>query len=272
MIWSVSLVFYHHNYGYLLGQEYRKKEKGLNFHPVGGKVENYDKDPLDSAVREFIEETTLGLMPYFSKIADNNFKEWTKNNIIDLNTIYPEPSYWIQKNLYDFCNDSMHITTIFDHHLLNSIDKEHRYYIIDISKSSNREFAKAILNLPFEYLTLPNELRLNDKMWSLFWIPITMMHALPNPTNLISILYSKIIKHNKSYNKNKKNDFNFKVSAKSFVPNKNKINIINTNIEQIEQIEISELEQRFEKIIQIENSELNEEFEQIEKLELNEKN
>ncbi len=98
------------------------------------------------------------------------------------------------------------------------------------------------------------------------------MHALPNPTNLISILYSKIIKHNKSYNKNKKNDFNFKVSAKSFVPNKNKINIINTNIEQIEQIEISELEQRFEKIIQIENSELNEEFEQIEKLELNEKN
>ena len=89
MIWSVSLIFYHPQLGYLIGQELRKKEKDFMFQPVGGKVEVFDKDPLDTGVREFIEETTLLMHSFFEDIATENFKKWIENNEISLNTVYP---------------------------------------------------------------------------------------------------------------------------------------------------------------------------------------
>jgi 8-oxo-dGTP pyrophosphatase MutT (NUDIX family) len=198
MLWSVSLVFYHQRYGFLIGQELRKKEKGLSFFPVGGKIEEFDKDPLDSAAREFMEETSLILNSYFQNLADEKLKEWKEKNN-ESEEEEPKLSSLLQAELYKFCNDEKHNITTFDHSLG---EKEHRYFIVDISKSSNREFAKVILNLPFVYTLLPNELRMNDKMWSLFWIPLNIMHSLPNSSFIMNVLFGKLAKQYKTFSSN----------------------------------------------------------------------
>jgi 8-oxo-dGTP pyrophosphatase MutT (NUDIX family) len=204
MIWSVSLVFYHPTLGYLVGQELRKKEKDFCFHPVGGKVEVFDKDPLDTAVREFIEETSLIAHGFFTEIANNNFRKWISTNEINLNTKYPRYTTWIQNELYDYCSES---NVFYDHNLLNS-HKIHRYYIVDMSKINNNELNKSItehiLNLPFTYNQLEPQFRVCDKMWSLFWIPFHFLRSLPDASNLIYILHDKIKKSSKPYEQNKK--------------------------------------------------------------------
>lgn len=213
MIWSVSLVFYHPTLGYLIGQELRKKEKELMFQPVGGKVESFDKDPLDTGVREFIEETTLGMHSFFNNIAIENFKKWTDENGIDLNTKYPNPTTWIQKELYEFCSVSNYY---IDYNCLNS-HKIHRFYIVDISKINNNELNKnisyEIMNLPFAYNTLEPYFRLNDKMWSLYWIQLDFMKKLPQPSTLITVLHDKI-KFNRSQYSNKNNFHNKSLHSK----------------------------------------------------------
>ncbi len=57
MFRSCSLIFYHPEKGYLLCEEYRKNK--LCSHCIGGKCESYDKTLVDTACREFIEETSL---------------------------------------------------------------------------------------------------------------------------------------------------------------------------------------------------------------------
>jgi 8-oxo-dGTP pyrophosphatase MutT (NUDIX family) len=55
---SASLTFYNELKGYLICEEYRKNNK-KQIHPIGGKVEEFDKDLLETAIREFVEETNL---------------------------------------------------------------------------------------------------------------------------------------------------------------------------------------------------------------------
>ncbi len=211
MIWSVSLIFYYPNLGYLVGQELRKKEKDFIFQPVGGKVEVFDKDPLDTGVREFIEETTLLMHSFFGDIANENFEKWTKDNPITLNTKYPRATTWIQKELYDYCSVS---NVFYDYKLLNS-HKVHRFYVVDISNINNNELNKnitqEILHLPYTYTMIEPQLRICDKMWSLFWIPFSQLKNLPQPSNLINVFFDK----RKGYENNLKNNNYQKHSPKN---------------------------------------------------------
>ena len=59
MFRSCSLIFYHPEYGYLLCEEYRKNK--LCSHCIGGKCESFDASLLDTACREFMEETSLAI-------------------------------------------------------------------------------------------------------------------------------------------------------------------------------------------------------------------
>ncbi len=230
MIWSVSLIFYHPSTGYLIGQELRKKEKDILFQPVGGKVEVFDRDPLDTGVREFIEETTLGLNPFFCDIAESNFKKWTQENTIDLKTVYPKPSTWIQNELYQFCSIS---NIYYDYQLLNS-HKVHRFYIIDLSKIKNDLYQNPskysnenkelflgihheIMNLPFSYNMLEPHFRIHDKMWSLYWITYESLKYVPKPSNLINVLSDKLKNDIKKSN-NLRNNYNKDNRNKSLFP------------------------------------------------------
>ncbi len=60
---SASLTFYNPELGYLMCEEYRYKQKKNLIHTIGGKVEDYDKDLLETAIREFMEETNLEFHP-----------------------------------------------------------------------------------------------------------------------------------------------------------------------------------------------------------------
>jgi ribosomal protein L4 len=53
------MVFIDDKLGYLMCEEYRYKEKKKLIHPIGGKVETFDNDILETAIREFIEETNF---------------------------------------------------------------------------------------------------------------------------------------------------------------------------------------------------------------------
>ena len=52
---SASLTFYNSNYGYLICEEYRYKEKKILLHPIGGKNEEYDKN-ISTLSPELIEQ------------------------------------------------------------------------------------------------------------------------------------------------------------------------------------------------------------------------
>jgi hypothetical protein len=122
---SASLTFYSKELGYLLCEEFRYKEKKILIHPIGGKVENYDKDIFSTAVREFIEEVNLEQHTIIN--SEKNIKSKLVDNMCEkLENI----SYYI-----DLC-----------------INKEkkyfHRYFLVLIDNINDIKFKKNIIELP----------------------------------------------------------------------------------------------------------------------------
>ena len=105
LIWSVSLIPYIPHLGYMVGEEIRKKEKGMTFHLVGGKTESWDIDPIDTAIREFIEETNLCAISFFQDHAHQQYLQWISENEITLETKYPPPSTFLKSLFEDSVRD-----------------------------------------------------------------------------------------------------------------------------------------------------------------------
>lgn len=122
---SASLTFYSKDLGYLLCEEFRYKEKKLLIHPIGGKVEDYDKDIFSTAIREFIEEVNLETHPIL------NIKKLNKTDLTD------ELSYFLENKSYyiDLC--------------INKENKYfHRYFLVLIDEINDEEKKKNIIELP----------------------------------------------------------------------------------------------------------------------------
>ena len=132
---SASLIFIDDELGYLMCNEYRYKEKKNLIHPIGGKVETYDKGLLETAIREFIEETNLEQFPY------NNIDKSSKNKLI-------ENIKFIIEDGVKFCDLCVN----------NELDYYHRYYSFELKKIDQKnhteqlkdldEFKKSIIELP----------------------------------------------------------------------------------------------------------------------------
>lgn len=185
LIWSVSLIPYLHSFGYLVGQEFRKKENDIQFHLVGGKTELWDKDPISTATREFIEETSLIGFSYFQEYANERYLEWISQNEISLKTEYPRYTTFLQPLLEESVRKS---SKYFDEQVSPPKWKEdhyemkvHRFYIWDLSKCT---FQKEMIEFSFYYSQIHPYLRIHDKMWSLHWIQSYQFYYLPNKSAL----------------------------------------------------------------------------------------
>lgn len=184
-IWSVSLIPYHPKFGYMVGEEYRRKEGEIKFHMIGGKTESWDKDPIETAIREFIEETNILGFSIFQQFAEENYLQWIQKNEITLETKYPHFTTFLQPLFEESIrNHSKYIDEevsphkwIQDHYEI----KIHRFYIWDISKFKHH---REMIEFPFYYNHLHPALRLHDKMWSLYWILPHQFFYLPNKSAL----------------------------------------------------------------------------------------
>jgi 8-oxo-dGTP pyrophosphatase MutT (NUDIX family) len=126
---SASLVFIDDELGYLLCNEYRYKEKNTLIHPIGGKTETYDNGLLETAIREFVEETNLEQYSY-EYIDKSDKNKLIENIMVIINQ---------DVQFYDLC-----------------VSKEsgyyHRFYSLNLKniKQSDMfdEFKKSIIELP----------------------------------------------------------------------------------------------------------------------------
>lgn len=155
---SASLTFYSKELGYLFCEEFRYKEKKILIHPIGGKVEDYDKDIFSTAIREFIEEVDLESHPVI------NIKHDIKSKLVDnILEIIEKVSYYI-----DLC--------------INKENKYfHRFYMILIDKIDNNEFKKNIIELP-NYFNGNCKTEINTINWytipkeeNVFWTNISWL-------------------------------------------------------------------------------------------------
>lgn len=138
---SASLTFYNNELGYLFCEEFRYKEKKNLIHPIGGKVEDYDKNIFSTAIREFIEEVNLESHPIIN--SSNNIK-----NILveELEMKLEKISFYI-----DLC--------------INKENKYyHRYFIVSIDDIQESEFKKNIIELT-EYFNGKYKTEINNLMW-----------------------------------------------------------------------------------------------------------
>jgi hypothetical protein len=120
---SASLIFYDETLGYLLCEEFRYKKKLI--HPIGGKVEIYDKNLLETSIREFIEETNLEVHEKFNP-DKNNKEELIKKIIILIDKKY---------KYFDIC-------------INNELNHYHRYFYVKLINNIANEFIDIIKNLP----------------------------------------------------------------------------------------------------------------------------
>ena len=202
VIWSVSLIPFNHMFGYLIGEELRWKEDEIKFHLVGGKVESFDKDPLSAAVREFIEETNLLLIPFIKNKSFENFQKWTNENDIHLNTTYPSFTTFIQNEFEENIRDLITFQDI----LVSPHGKIHRFYFFDVLKIKNKQWKDLFLYLPIHYTHFEPELRINGKMWSLHWIHSFLIRQLPNKSILFLKFLQALDNQKKNHIQNKKNN------------------------------------------------------------------
>ena len=129
---SASLTFFDDELGYLMCEEFRYKEKKNLIHPIGGKVETFDNELIDTAIREFIEETNLEQYPYlYINKLDKNILITSIKNVIKSKIKY-----------FDLC-------------INKKLEYYHRYYLFELSFLDNtdtstelNEFKKSIKELP----------------------------------------------------------------------------------------------------------------------------
>lgn len=114
---------------YLLCREIRNGH--LVLHPIGGKVEPTDRDILETACREFVEETRLLSIPKFSEL----FPEASINKSAAVEWLYQTITQYFQEPAY------------YDYPVSKEKNYYHRFYIIDlchISLVSIKEFLENI--------------------------------------------------------------------------------------------------------------------------------
>lgn len=138
---SASLTFYSDELGYLLCDEFRYNAKNSSIHPLGGKVEDYDKNIYYTAIREFIEETNLESHPII------NSEKNTKNVLIN------EFGKKIEKN-----------TNHIDLCLKKDLNYYHRYYLVHINNITDIEFKKNIIELT-KYFNGNYKTEINNLIW-----------------------------------------------------------------------------------------------------------
>jgi len=189
---SASITLYHHDLGYFLGNEFRYKEKDYLFHTIGGKVEHFDKisEPIDgfhTAIREFIEETNLLYFDFFQKIYMEAFEIWCSQQNIHLQTIYPNPSFFIQQYLTPLL---LPHTTHFDLQV-GQKNKFHRFFIISIS-SLPKPILHFFISFPCSYSFIDTLFRIHGKMWSLHWIHYNTIHYISKQSYLCICFFSWI--------------------------------------------------------------------------------
>lgn len=198
---SSSITLYHHDLGFFLGNEFRYKEKDYLFHTIGGKVEEFDKtnEPIDgfhTAVREFVEETNLLHFDFFQKIYQESFQSWCAQQSIHLQTIYPNPSFFIQQYLISHFypqNLSKHPEKNISYFDLQvgQKNKFHRFFIINIS-SIHKPILHFFISLPYYYSFLESTFRFRGKMWSLQWVHPNVISYIPNQSYLCICFFSWI--------------------------------------------------------------------------------
>jgi 8-oxo-dGTP pyrophosphatase MutT (NUDIX family) len=141
---SASITFYSKKLGYLLCEEFRYKEKKILLHPIGGKVENFDKDIFTTAIREFIEEVNLELHPIL------NANKYDKNTLTEnMCEILQNLTYYI-----DLC--------------INKENKYfHRYFLTLTDNIEDNEFKSNIIELP-NYFNGNYKTEINNIHWLYF--------------------------------------------------------------------------------------------------------
>lgn len=122
---SASLIFYSKELGYLFCEELRYKEKKILIHPIGGKVENFDKDIFSTSIREFIEEVNLESHPIL------NIDKFDKNVLTD--------------NLYRIL---LNISCYIDLCINKENKYFHRYFLVLTDNIKDIELKKNIIDLP----------------------------------------------------------------------------------------------------------------------------
>lgn len=165
---SASLIFIDDEMGNLMCEEYRYKEKKNLIHPIGGKVEIFDNGLIETAIREFIEETNLEEYPY--KYINKSSKDVLIDSI--KNIINSKINY------YDLC-------------LNKDYGYYHRYYLYDLKFLEESieldEFKKSILKLP-EYFNGNFKTEVNYLNW----------YKINNEKKNISYLTKIFFKHKKN--------------------------------------------------------------------------
>ena len=166
---SASLTFYSKELGYLFCEEFRYKEKKILLHPIGGKVENFDKDIFSTAIREFIEEVNLETHPKL------NINKYDKNMLTDdYYKILLNISYFI-----DLC-----------------INKEkkyfHRYFLVLIDDIRDIEFKNDIIDLP-NYFNGKYKTEINNVYW---YTLLSEKEKISNLSWLTKMFLNFVIKKN----------------------------------------------------------------------------
>jgi 8-oxo-dGTP pyrophosphatase MutT (NUDIX family) len=161
---SASLTFYDKNLGYLLCDEFRYKEKKTLVHTVGGKVEPFDKNIFETAIREFIEETSLEAHNFFNE--KNLVKEELIKEIVGM---------FKKKEIYkDLC-----------------INKEskyyHRYYLIILNEQS---MSPEIINSIYELPEFFNG-RFKTEIESLRWVKKENLETNKNKLSWLTKMFIK---------------------------------------------------------------------------------
>jgi len=138
---SASLTLYNKKNGFLLANEYRYREKKNLYHPIGGKVENFDKDLFFTSIREFIEETNL-----------------LKHTIINKGNL----------SIDNFCLDIYNLLNkykeFFDICVNKNLKYFHRYYIINLDNIEDLNLKKNLINLP-KFFNNKFKTELNYLIW-----------------------------------------------------------------------------------------------------------
>ena len=143
---SASLIFKDKIKGYLMCNEKRYK-KSLQVHPIGGKIEPIDRDILETAIREFIEETNYEHNDLY------NINKKTKNELID--------------ELYNHLNQEKNIFKYIDVFVSKKFNYIHRFYVVKIEKIKSKELINILDNFLDNHKEGPNK-----EIESLCWIDI----------------------------------------------------------------------------------------------------
>ncbi len=174
IIWSVSLIPYHKDLGYLMCEEVRK-DKFTNItstqtHPLGGKVEKSDRDTLYSAIREFVEESKIDIILEKERIKANNF-----------NSIYDDIESMLSYKYYDIIvGKNITYDEIKKRKYVQN--KIHRFYIWDITYLYGKIIID-IINLPYMYNYLNKNIK--DNVLSIFWVTYNNLFYIQNKSSLV---------------------------------------------------------------------------------------